>query len=165
MGANSPAPSPSPAGGRSDLSVRERSLSDAKIRKIYDYWLKKRSGGALPARRDIDPVDVYDCLSMLMILDVVDDGRDFRIRLAGSEVEDAHDRPLKGVMVSDMGQGPEMTALLDRFRFVVTSREPDFRSSTLALVGRAFIEFDRVALPLAEDGKTVSHLLCCYAQK
>ena len=119
----------------------------------------------MPARRDIDPVDVYDCLSMLMILDVVDDGRDFRIRLAGSEVEDAQDRPLKGVMVSDMGQGPEMTALLDRFRSVVTSREPDFRSSTLDLVGRAFIEFDRVALPLAEDGKTVSHLLCCYAQK
>jgi len=147
------------------MSVRERSLSDVKIRKIYEYWLKKCSGGALPARRDIDPVDVYDCLSMLMILDVVDGGRDFRIRLAGSEVEDAHDRPLKGVMVSDMGQGAEMKALLERFQSVVRTREPDFRSASLAMVGRAFIEFDRVALPLAEDGETVTHLLCCYAQK
>lgn len=160
-----PVPVPPPAGAHQDMSLRERCLSDAKIRKIYDYWLGKCRDGLLPARRDIDPVDVYDCLSMLMILDVVDGDRDFRIRLAGSEVEEAHDRPLKGVLLSDIGHGSEVKMLIERFQSVVANRAPDFLSSSLALVGRAFIKFDRVALPLAEDGQTVTHLLCCYAQK
>lgn len=163
MAANPSDPSPANPAGPPDVSVRERVLSDVKIRKIYDYWLKKSGDGVLPARRDIDPVDVYDCLSMLMILEVVDGGRDFRIRLAGSEVEEAHDRPLKGLMVGELGA--QMTPTLERFQSVVKTREPDFRSSSLAAVGRSFIEFDRIALPLAEDGKTVTHLLCCYAQK
>ena len=102
MGENSANFSPPIAGDDLDMSVRERALSDAKISKIYDYWLKKCDGDALPTRHAIDPVDVYDCLSMLMILEVVDGGRDFRIRLAGSVVEEAHDRTLKGVMVSDL---------------------------------------------------------------
>jgi hypothetical protein len=163
MAANPSDPSPPDPAGPLDSSVRERALSDVKIRKIYDYWLKKSGDGVLPARRDIDPVDVYDCLSTLMILEVVDGGRDFRIRLAGSQVEEAHDRPLKGLMVGELGA--EMKPTLERFQAVVQTREPDFRSSSLAAVGRSFIEFDRVALPLAEDGKTVTHLLCCYTQK
>ena len=93
-----------------------------------------------------------------MILDVVDGGRDFRIRLA-------HDRSLKGLLVGDIGEGEELAVMLERFRAIVGTRLPDFRSASLSMVGRAFIEFDRVALPLAEDGQTVSHILCCYVQR
>lgn len=130
MSENSSNPAPSIAGDDLDMSVRQRALFDAKISKIYDYWLKKCDGDALPTRHAIDPVDVYDCLSMLMILEVVDGGRDFRIRLAGSEVEEAHDRTLKGVMVSDLGAGAEMKALLERLQAVVTSRQPDFHTAS-----------------------------------
>ncbi len=148
-----------------DAEAQRRALSDPKIRKIYDYWSGKRIGDALPARRDIDPVEVYDCLSVLMILEVVDGGQDFRIRLAGSQIEEAHDRPLKGLLVGEMGEGEELAAMLDRFRAIVATRLPDFRTASLSVVGRAFIEFDRVALPLSEDGQTVTHLLCCYVQR
>ncbi|MFN4282870.1 MAG: PAS domain-containing protein [Alphaproteobacteria bacterium] len=148
-----------------NAAVQARALADPRIRKVFDYWSGKCRDDVLPSRRDIDPVDIHDCLSWLMILDVVDGGADFRIRLAGSQVEEAHDRALKGVMIGAMGEGEELAALLARFRKVVATRAPDFRSASLSMVGRAFIEFDRVALPLAEDGRTVTHLLCCYAQR
>ncbi len=45
MTANSSDPSPPDPAGSLDVSVRERALSDMKIRKIYDYWLKKSDGG------------------------------------------------------------------------------------------------------------------------
>ena len=155
---------PGPA-ATTDAEAQQRALSDPKIRKTYEYWLSKCRGDVLPARGDIDPVEIYDCLSALMILEVIDGGRDFRIRLAGSQVEEAHDRALKGLLVGEMGEGAELAAMLERFRAIVATRLPDFRSASLSMVGRAFIEFDRVALPLAEDGQTVSHLLCCYVQR
>jgi hypothetical protein len=165
MAADHPGPSSSEQPLQPQDAARERALSDPKIRKVYDYWSSKCRDGALPKRSDIDPVDIYDCLSAIMIFDVIDGGRDFRIRLAGSLVEEAHDRPLKGMLLSELGQGTAMTTVLARFQTLVTQRLPDFYSDTLALVGRSFIEFDRVALPLAEDGQTVTHVLCCYAQK
>lgn len=155
-------PAPSPV---SDAARQERTLADPIIRKVYDYWAGKKSAGRLPSRREIDPVDIYDCLSWLMILEAVEGGRDFRIRLAGSQIEEAHDRPLKGLMVGDLGSGDELASVLERFRGVMTTKTPNFHSGSLSMVGRAFIEFDRVALPLAEDGETVSHLLCCYRQR
>lgn len=153
---------PSPA---SDVARQARALADPIIRKVYDYWADKSVAGRLPSRRDIDPVDIYDCLSWLMILEAVEGGRDFRIRLAGSHIEEAHDRPLKGLMVGDLGAGSEMAQVLDRFRNALATKAPNFHSGSLSMVGRAFIEFDRVALPLAEDGETVTHLLCCYRQR
>lgn len=148
-----------------DAEAKRRALSDPKIRKVYDYWSGKCRGDLLPARGEIDPVDIYDCLSWLMILDVIDGGRDFRIRLAGSQVEEAHDRTLKGVMLGELGEGAELAAMLERLRAVVAGRTPDFRPASLAMVGRSFLEFERVALPLAENGGAVSHLLCCYAPR
>ncbi|HEY4134923.1 MAG TPA: PAS domain-containing protein [Alphaproteobacteria bacterium] len=158
-------PSPPGQAPQPQDAAREQALSDPKIRKVYDYWTSKCRDGALPKRSDIDAVDIYDCLSVIMMLDVVDGGSDFRIRLAGSQIEDAHDRPLKGAMVSSLGQGADMAAVLARLQRLVATRCPDFHSTSLAMVGRSFIEFDRVALPLAEDGQTVTHVLCCYAQK
>lgn len=165
MAADRPFASHSRTADAPDEAVQARALADPKIRKVFDYWSGKCRDDVLPGRRDIDPVDIYDCLGWLMILDVVDGGADFRIRLAGSQVQEAHDRALKGVMVGEMGEGDELKALLARLRKVVDTRAPDFRSASLSMVGRAFIEFDRVALPLAEDGRTVTHLLCCYVQR
>lgn len=154
-----------PAPPALDIDRHERALADPIIRKVYEYWARKSADGRLPARRDIDPVDLYDCLSCLMILEAVDGGRDFRIRLAGSQIEEAHDRSLKGLLVGDLGSGEQLSQVLQRFRGVMASKTPNFHSDSLSMIGRAFIEFDRVALPLAEDGETVTHLLCCYRQR
>lgn len=148
-----------------ESDARERALADPKIGKIYRYWLDKCAAGHLPARRDIDPVDLSDCLSVLMILETVDGGDDFRIRLAGSQVEEAHGRSLKGCLISELvPHGDELTVIMARLRAIVATQKPDFRSGSLAAIGRGYIAFERVALPLAEDGLRVSHLLCCYAQ-
>lgn len=144
-------------------SSQDRALADPRIRKVYEYWLSKRLGGRLPARKDMDPVDIYDCLASVMILNVIEDGADFRVRLAGTQVEEAYGQPIKGLMLSTLVDAEAWQQVAARLRGAVASGEADFRSASLAAIGRDFLQFDRVALPLSDDGIRVSHLFCCYA--
>src|SRR3546814_12310908 len=57
---------------------------DTKLRRLYEYWCSRCQGGALPSRRDIDPLDIPDLLPNLFLLDVIGDAEDFVFRLAGS---------------------------------------------------------------------------------
>lgn len=54
---------------------------------IYKYWSSKCSGGRLPTRKDINPKDIKHILPYISMIDVIDHGRDFRVRLIGSEVQ------------------------------------------------------------------------------
>ena len=143
---------------------QDRVLSDPRLRKAYEYWLSKRTAERLPSRRDMDPVDISICLSGVLLFDVLDDGTDYRIRLAGSHVEEAYGRSLKGIRLRELlGAQPGAEEVLERLRQVVVTCEPDFRSAPVVVPERSFLSFDRVALPLAEDGRRVSHLFCCFA--
>lgn len=54
----------------------------------FDYWARQSAGRLLPRRRDIDPVDIPNLLSILMLVEVLPSGR-YRYRLIGTENADA----------------------------------------------------------------------------
>lgn len=147
---------------RPPISAKERILLDPKIRKVHDYWMSKQGGAGLPARRDIDPIDLSDCLGAIALVDVVADGRDFVIRLAGLQVEEAFGRPLKGHKLPELFKEASDDKCFRGFRLVAITGKPDFRSANLAAIGRPFVQYDRAALPLSEDGSAITQLLCCY---
>src|SRR3546814_12327327 len=78
------------------LAFNPAQLPDTKLRRLYDYWCGRCPEGALPARRDIDPLDIPDLLPNLFLLDVIGDAEDFVFRLAGPPVDDAFSMPLRG---------------------------------------------------------------------
>jgi hypothetical protein len=51
------------------------------VRAMYDYWLAKRGGRAMPARADLEPVEIKKLLPMLVLVDVTADARRFVYRL------------------------------------------------------------------------------------
>jgi hypothetical protein len=59
-------------------------VQSARIQRIFEYWRSKATGSGIPRRAAIDPIDLADVLSCLMLIEVVD-GR-FRYRLVGTEV-------------------------------------------------------------------------------
>src|SRR3546814_2463406 len=71
------------------MAFNPAQLPDTKLRRLYEYWCSRCQGGALPSRRDIDPLDIPDLLPNLFLLDVIGDAEDFVFRLAGSRVEEA----------------------------------------------------------------------------
>lgn len=67
--------------------VRNPQPSDVasdKARFLLEYWTGLRRGAALPLVTDINPIRMRPALGYVMLVDVVDGGRDFRYRLYGS---------------------------------------------------------------------------------
>ena len=59
-------------------------VKSPRVRRIFDYWRSKASQGQIPQRAAIDPTELADVLSCLMIVEVIGDR--FRYRLVGTEV-------------------------------------------------------------------------------
>lgn len=54
---------------------------------FHTYWNAKRGGRSFPARADIAPRDLVKFLPWVHMYDVLDGGKDFRIRLYGTEID------------------------------------------------------------------------------
>ena len=72
--------------------------------KALAYWRARAAGRAMPARADIDPVDMRGFIANVGLVDVLADGREtpeFRVRLAGTAVEEVFG-PVTGKTLSEL---------------------------------------------------------------
>src|ERR1700688_3416251 len=56
------------------------------LRALYALWTEKRGERRMPARNDFTPRDMKAYLRRIHLYDVVEGGRDFRIRLLGTSM-------------------------------------------------------------------------------
>jgi len=134
-------------------------LRDPELRELYDYWVSKRSDGRLPGRRDIDPLDVPRQLKNLAFLEVVGDAEDFVFVLAGSRIEEVHDRSLKGVSLADLQEAFEKSPNTGDYVAAVRSGEPQYQQANLKEYGKEHWACRRLILPLSSDGERIDCLL------
>ena len=62
-------------------------IEEPEIRKMADYWSRRRGERSLPRRTDIDPIDIPWALSRIFLVDYEPDERTFRYRIAGDAIE------------------------------------------------------------------------------
>lgn len=129
------------------------------VTELFAYWHLKRGSRAMPARADIDPVDLKRLLPLLCLIDVVPDARRYVYRLVGTrDVEmRGFDPTGKSVAEGSYAESPgETERYLDQ---VVTACQPLIYRGTY----RPFdtrIETDEVLfLPLSTDGTSVEMVL------
>lgn len=134
-------------------------ITDSKLQRLYDYWLGKHRDGRLPAKADIDPVEIPDLLMDIFLVDVVDGGADFVFKLAGSQVEEIYDGSLRGKSLFSMQDSTEITPVVQQYLDVVTQREPRYRDGDLRVFGKDRWLTRRLLLPLSSDGESVDVLL------
>ncbi|WP_162915088.1 PAS domain-containing protein [Desertibaculum subflavum] len=155
---------PSEAGDRSGDAPTEISPPpglSAEAGPLFDLWNAKRAGRAMPARRDLGPVELRPWLAQIMLLEVIEGGRDFRIRLLGTDAVQGVGVDVTGRMLSEIPAAPDLLVrFLAEYRAVVASARPgralhDYVSPTS---GRRIV-FERLALPLSDDGTTVNMIL------
>ncbi len=144
-------------------------IRDLELRQLHDYWLSKHRDGRLPRRSDIDPLEVPRLLKGLALLEVVGDAEDFVFVLAGSRIEEAYGRSLKGVTLGELRQTAdretvdrktaEMSPGAEQFGAAVRSREPQYQQGDLREYGREHWAYRHLILPLSSDGERVDCLL------
>jgi hypothetical protein len=102
------------------------------LRFLLKYWDVARGKAAMPPVGAIDPLALKPVLGNIIILDVLENGADFRFRLFGSEVAAAARYDWTGSTVDDMRRilkGPGPAFYLAGYRAVMRRREPLFTLS------------------------------------
>ena len=134
-------------------------IINPKLRQLYEYWLEKRGERTMPARADLDPIDIRFVIGDVILADVIDETPPrFRIRLHGTNLSERTNFDLTGKMLDDM-PAPEFRDLSRRsFTKVVQTRKPLHALAERPLDGRKQ-RYEAVILPLSADGERVDRLL------
>lgn len=141
------------------MALASGAIDDLRLRALYGYWRRKCGDRPLPARADIDPIELKDLLGNLFLVDVLYDPLRFRFRLAGTNIVQLLGRELTGLTADELEGlplGPQV--IKQHFSEVVLSREPSYKVLELT-VGRTPIVYRRLLLPLSPDGGAVNMLL------
>ena len=137
-----------------------------RFRRLAEYLAAKAAGGRLPGRQHIDPAEITDLLPYLVLMDVIPqaDGEPrYRIRLMGGEVAAIQGSDATGKFIEDVLTGSEGAEVVRRYAEILRSGQPQYRRGVIATSGREHVHYERVAFPLARDGRNVDMLLFVFA--
>lgn len=134
-------------------------IEDARLQQLGKYWRAKTDGGLSAPVRAIDPAEMRFILGYVMLLDVLDDGADFRYRLYGSLIAERFGRDVTGQTVRDFGDGEYIVNFfLATYQAVAETSRP-LLSTHFPRPGSQTASWSRLILPLADGTGAISRLL------
>ncbi|MBU0725030.1 MAG: PAS domain-containing protein [Alphaproteobacteria bacterium] len=144
--------------------MNKADIGHPRLRNLYDYWERCRGDRLLPARSDLDPVDIPALLSNLILIDVErgtapDGGMRFRFRLYGTEVCKIRGADLTGRYIDEPGITYLREVAIRSYEKIVTDRAPVYEAHAFPLSVNFVGTYHRLVLPLAADGANVDMLL------
>jgi hypothetical protein len=139
------------------MSDQQIAITDARLQRLYAYWLEKRGARLAPTRSDMNAADLKFVLPYTFSLDIVG-GRRYRYRLAGSELEKEFGSALTGKFVEEIDPDHVRNDLIAKYESVVrTARPTTLQRHFLKSDGRD-IECECLVLPLSTDGMAIDLL-------
>jgi hypothetical protein len=124
---------------------------DPVLLGVFGYWQSKRRGRPMPARSDIDPLELGPKVLPHILLTETVRGQDrlrFRFRLAGTAVIEAAGLELTGRFVDTLNPNKRYAAYIDGlYHQVMAARRPVFSTS---------VAFG----PRSEASRLTRHLMC-----
>lgn len=127
------------------------------IRLMLDYWRGKCAGRPMPARGDIDPVEIHRYLPYVTLVDVVDDDRRFVYRLVGTMEVALRGRDPTGKSVADAFFGRSVETVMLKYETVCQTRAPFHERDDYQVVDR-YVGEENLFLPLSDSGVSVNKI-------
>jgi hypothetical protein len=134
-------------------------MIEPRLRALHAYWSGKRRGRRMPARPDIDPVEVPRLLSNLMLVSVAGDPPRFGFRLVGTEIVARYGAELTGRDLDEIDLGNELGSVRSQYEETVREAAPTYCRHAIETKGGRYLRYERLLLPLARDGVHVDMLL------
>ncbi len=166
-----PAAASKPVSDAADVVKRRRlpltgfAPEDAKLLEAYGYWESRRRDGLLPARKDIDVLDLRPLMGWMHLVDTSDkDPNNYSFRLFGSSVRMDGSRNYQNLRIGDYYSKPYRETLIEDYGSVVFTGVPALHQ-VVALLNYLKYSYVRLILPLADDGRTVNMLLVCINKR
>ncbi len=125
-----------------------------------NYWEMQRAGRSIPERAQFTPESLFPWLGHILIVDVIDGGRDFFYRIVGTEIVSAAGRDLSRKYVSECDYDIGTEAMLTRYRNAAAQESPIFRKGAIqwAVTG-TFLDFESITAPVSRGRQSVDQLI------
>jgi hypothetical protein len=120
------------------------------LREFYAYWLAKRRGKRVPARADIDPVEIHRFLPNIFMIDVIEGGARFRYRLVGTAIGDAVG-DYSGRYVDEALPPAQYETYRQRYLRLIGELALLYEVARIVWRERPEVLFRRLLLPLSDD--------------
>ncbi len=134
-------------------------MTDPRIHRIYAHWMDKRGSRPMPARQDIDAVDLTYCLGYVCLIEVLrDPGLRFRFRVDGSNLADLTGFEMTGKYADEIPDLGYRDLVVDLYGQVVSGKEPIFRREDESWNDTG-MKIESISLPLSSDSQTVDYIL------
>ncbi len=132
---------------------------EARLRALKRYWDDKRGSREMPARADLDPMDIPEILPYLLLVDTAETLEEFRYRLIGTEACTGFDRDHTGARFAVLPRTACFDEVYGGYWRSFQERTPQYFHGPLAPIGGDRIQFSRLTLPLSHDGQHVDMIL------
>ena len=132
------------------------------LHTLYDLWETRRQGRRVPARQDIDVLELRPWLGWLTVMDMIDDGTDFIYRVFGTSQAAQIGVDLTGRRASAC---PVVTqSFLDRLRESAAVARPIFGVRVIEVSARGYAyRWQRLILPLTRQSETIETFMILAA--
>jgi hypothetical protein len=145
--------------------IEPQDIEQPVLRFLKDYWDRKRGARAMPSRADIRPSEMKEHLGWVILQDVIGDSEDFRYRTIGSRVTQYFLGDSTGKTVSEtfapFGEAA-VNGVLAVHRKCARDRVVLRSHGGAGWLGRSFLDFDALYLPLSDDGVRANMILSAF---
>ena len=117
----------------------------------FEYWSNLPRKADIPDRRDVDPTQMpRNILPNIALLEIVDDGADAVVRLAGQEVEVNFGISLRGKTMSQLTEGDYWDHMLGHLRRLVDERKVVYSESAFRWDQGGQLRTRKIIMPLSD---------------
>ena len=139
--------------------------TDQSLKNLQAYWASAKGDRIAPPRSAIYPEEIdIALLPNIALLDVVGDPPRFRFRLFGTGLVMSYGEDVTGRYVDEIDLSSISPDILSHFTAVVRECRPQTVRTTLwKRADERYIEYERIGLPLSDNGTRVNMILCGFA--
>jgi hypothetical protein len=135
-------------------------MRSSRLHRLLDLWISGRTPDGRPMPREaFDPLDVPRLLSGILLLEVVDGGRDIVFRVAGDEVESRYGRSLNGRSISETFPLVQRGDTSHQWQEIVEDALPKYRRGPMSFPGSRAFMAERLIVPLSAGPIDVAFIL------
>lgn len=147
-------------GDRPDNAMKPVAEARSRLlQRIYAYWLEKRGDRAMPARADLDPIDIPALLPNLVLIDVLPPDARLKVRLVGTWIVNLFGGDYTGRYLDEIDFGEAKDDIVREYGAAAAGAVPVCSDHRYRNLGGELFDIERLILPLSADGETVTMLL------
>jgi hypothetical protein len=144
--------------GKMSSALPEIKISDARLTRLYQYWIEKKGNRLAPSRTDIAPEDIPKILPWVFIMERVGDR--LRYRLAGSAFTQMYGGSLTGRFLDEIDLDHITASYIGQYEQSAKTMTPVASTWRFTKLDGRYLDYERLILPLSQDGRSANMFLC-----